>query len=365
MQRQAVPLLRTSAPAGRHRASRASWPATPASRVVAQRDGVVDQVDASAHRGPGRRGSVDGRRRRPRSTSTTSSSTSAPTRTPASTRSPSCSKGDRVKKGDVIADGPATETGELALGAERGRRLHAVAGLQLRGLDPHQRAAHQGGRLHLDPHRGVRVHRPRHQARQGRDHPRHPERRRGGPQGPRRVGHHPHRRRGRSRATSWSARSPPRARPSSRPEEKLLRAIFGEKAGDVRDSSLRVPPGVQGTVINAKVFCRKGVDKDERAKQIESEEEAKLLKDQNDEIKIIQDSAYKKIAQAAASARRPSAKLVDDKGKVASEEGRRPQRRAARRGPRPLLGRDRRRRHGRGASVARHPRELRTTRRSW
>ena len=73
------------------------------------------------------------------------------------------------------------------------------------------------------------------------------------------------------------------------PEEKLLRAIFGEKAGDVRDSSLRVPPGVVGTVINAKVFCRKGVEKDERAKQIESAEEAKLLKDQNDEIKVIQD----------------------------------------------------------------------------
>src|SRR5262249_49313192 len=63
------------------------------------------------------------------------------------------------------------------------------------------------------------------------------------------------------------------------PEEKLLRAIFGEKAGDVRDSSLRVPPGVQGTVISAKVFSRKGVEKDERAKQIESMEEAKLLKD--------------------------------------------------------------------------------------
>ena len=70
---------------------------------------------------------------------------------------------------------------------ERARRVHALAGLQLRGLDPRLRAHRQGRRLHLDPHRGVRVRRPRHEARQGRDHARHPERRRGGPQGPRRV----------------------------------------------------------------------------------------------------------------------------------------------------------------------------------
>src|SRR5690606_6874679 len=56
------------------------------------------------------------------------------------------------------------------------------------------------------------------------------------------------------------------------PEEKLLRAIFGEKAGDVRDSSLRVPPGVTGVVINARVFARKGTEKDERAKDIEDAE---------------------------------------------------------------------------------------------
>jgi DNA-directed RNA polymerase subunit beta len=104
------------------------------------------------------------------------------------------------------------------------------------------------------------------------------------------------------------------------PEEKLLRAIFGEKAGDVRDSSLRVPPGVQGTVINAKVFSRKGVDKDERAKQIESEEEAKLLKDQNDEIKILKDSAYQKIRKLMVG-KETSGKLVDDKGKTLLSKG--------------------------------------------
>ncbi len=68
------------------------------------------------------------------------------------------------------------------------------------------------------------------------------------------------------------------------PEEKLLRAIFGEKAGDVRDTSLRVPPGVEGVVIGARVFSRKGSDKDSRTEHIEKAEIDKLLKDQNDEI---------------------------------------------------------------------------------
>src|ERR1700752_4707242 len=64
------------------------------------------------------------------------------------------------------------------------------------------------------------------------------------------------------------------------PEEKLLRAIFGEKAGEVRDTSLRVPPGVEGTVINARVFSRKGIQKDDRSRAIEEEEIAKLEKDE-------------------------------------------------------------------------------------
>ena len=79
------------------------------------------------------------------------------------------------------------------------------------------------------------------------------------------------------------------------PEEKLLRAIFGEKAGDVRDTSLRMPPGASGTVIGARVFARLGADKDERGRSIEDAEEAKLLKDQDDEIRILRDAAYRKI----------------------------------------------------------------------
>jgi DNA-directed RNA polymerase subunit beta len=71
------------------------------------------------------------------------------------------------------------------------------------------------------------------------------------------------------------------------PEERLLRAIFGEKAEDVRDASLFVPPGIVGTIVDVKVLSRKGVEKDERAKSIEDEEVARLRKDFEDEIQII------------------------------------------------------------------------------
>jgi DNA-directed RNA polymerase subunit beta len=81
------------------------------------------------------------------------------------------------------------------------------------------------------------------------------------------------------------------------PEEKLLRAIFGDKAGDVKDSSLRVPPGVEGTVIDAKVFSRRGVEKDLRSLTIEADEKAKFEKDRADEIEIIERNARAKLKE--------------------------------------------------------------------
>ncbi len=104
------------------------------------------------------------------------------------------------------------------------------------------------------------------------------------------------------------------------PEEKLLRAIFGEKAGDVRDTSLRVPPGISGTVINARVFSRKGVDKDERTREIEDSEEARLLKDQNDEIKIISESARNKMHRLLRG-QTTASRLTDGKGKTVLSKG--------------------------------------------
>jgi len=79
------------------------------------------------------------------------------------------------------------------------------------------------------------------------------------------------------------------------PEEKLLRAIFGEKAGDVKDTSLRVPPGVEGIVIDAKVFSRRGVAKDDRTSEIENEEIATLAKDRDDELKITEEIARRQL----------------------------------------------------------------------
>ncbi len=87
------------------------------------------------------------------------------------------------------------------------------------------------------------------------------------------------------------------------PEEKLLRAIFGEKAGDVRDTSLRVPPGVTGTVIGCKVFSREGSDKDVRSLQIEEEDSARLRKDEADRIGIVKESAMRKILKISAGAK--------------------------------------------------------------
>ena len=81
------------------------------------------------------------------------------------------------------------------------------------------------------------------------------------------------------------------------PEEKLLRAIFGDKAGDVKDTSLRVPPGVQGIVIDAKVFSRRGVEKDQRSLAIEAEEMRRFRKDLQDEVDVIGRSAREKLRE--------------------------------------------------------------------
>ena len=110
------------------------------------------------------------------------------------------------------------------------------------------------------------------------------------------------------------------------PEEKLLRAIFGEKAGDVRDTSLRVPPGVEGTVIGAKIFSRKGADKDSRTEAIERAEEEKLRKDEQDEIRIIRNSATDKLKRllsgkvSAVKVESKDGKVLIVKGKAITDE---------------------------------------------
>ena len=82
------------------------------------------------------------------------------------------------------------------------------------------------------------------------------------------------------------------------PEEKLLRAIFGEKAEEVKESCLYVPPGIEGTVIDVRIFSRKGIAKDGRAKSIEDEDIERLQRDLEEEIKIIKEEKYSKAETA-------------------------------------------------------------------
>jgi DNA-directed RNA polymerase subunit beta len=104
------------------------------------------------------------------------------------------------------------------------------------------------------------------------------------------------------------------------PEEKLLWAIFGEKAGEVRDTSLKVPPGVEGTVISARVFSRKGVTKDERSRAIEDLETAKIKKDQEDELRIIRELTSKRIKKLLLG-KETATRVTDDSRKVLLPKG--------------------------------------------
>jgi DNA-directed RNA polymerase subunit beta len=104
------------------------------------------------------------------------------------------------------------------------------------------------------------------------------------------------------------------------PEEKLLRAIFGEKAGDVKDTSLRVPPGVEGVVIDAKVFSRKGVEKDERAQTIDDAEAAILEKYMEDELNSLKKAVKNRLADLMAD-KKAGADISVKKGSVLLKKG--------------------------------------------
>jgi len=220
--------------------------------------------------------------------------------------------GDRVQKGDVIADGPSTEMGERALG-----RNVVVAFMPWNGYNFEDSILMSERVVKEDIYTSVHIEEFECIARDtklGRE-----EITRDIPN----VGDEALKDLDESGIIRIGAevrpgdvlvgKITPKGETQLSPEEKLLRAIFGEKAGDVRDTSLRVPSGVVGTVINAKVFSRKGVDKDERSQQIEDEEEARLLKDQNDEIRIIRDSGRRKM-EGLIVGKTAAAKLVDDEG---------------------------------------------------
>ena len=316
MQRQAVPLIRTRSPligTGMEGIVARDSGVT----VVARREGVVESVDAA--------------RIVVRTTSESDDLTSAKpdiynlvkfqrsNQNTCINQRPIVEPGDHVRPGDVIADGPATEKGELALGENI-----LVAFMPWGGYN-FEDSILISERLVKDDHfTSIHIEEFECVARDTKlgkeeitcDIPN--------------VGDEALKDLDESGIVRIGAevkpqdvlvgKITPKGETQLSPEEKLLRAIFGEKAGDVRDSSLRVPPGVQGIVIGAKVFSRKGTEKDERSKAIEEQEKEKLLADQRDETRIISESYYNKMRRWLLG-KIPAVRLVDDKGKVLCAKG--------------------------------------------
>jgi DNA-directed RNA polymerase subunit beta len=232
---------------------------------------------------------------------------------------PIVNKGDRVRQGDVLADGPGTDTGELALG-----RNMVVAFMPWGGYNFEDSILISEKVVKQDAYTSIYIEEFECIARDTKlgkeeitkDIPNVGEDALANldEAGIVRIG---------AEVKSGDilvGKITPKGETQLSPEEKLLRAIFGEKAGDVRDTSLRVPPGEVGTVIGAKVFSRRGIEKDERAQDIEDAEIAKLEKDQNDQIKIIRKSAYRKIRELLVG-QASATRLVDDRGQILLDVG--------------------------------------------
>ncbi len=203
-------------------------------------------------------------------------------------------KGDRVLKGQVIADGPCTEQGELGLG-----RNVLVAFMPWRGYNFEDAILISEKLVREDYYTSVHIEEFEIEARDTKLGPE--EITRDIPN----VSEHALRDLDESGVIRIGAKVKhndilvgkvtPKGETQLTPEEKLLRAIFGEKAGDVRDASLTCPPGIEGTVVDVRIFSRKGQEKDERAKLIEAEQVAKLEKNLADEIRILTDERLKRL----------------------------------------------------------------------
>jgi DNA-directed RNA polymerase subunit beta len=222
--------------------------------------------------------------------------------------------GDRVVKGTVMADGPSTEMGELALG-----KNVTIAFMPWRGYNFEDSILINERLLKEDAFTSVHIEIFETMARDTklgkeeitRDIPNVGEEglRNLDDSGIVRIG-------AEVRAGDMLVgKVTPKGESMLSPEEKLLRAIFGEKAGDVKDSSLRVPPGIEGVVIDAKVFSRKGVDKDERTLMIEEMEIERLNRDMEDELKSLKKGVRKALADLL-DGRTAKSDVKDKKGKV-------------------------------------------------
>lgn len=293
MQRQAVPLLRTDAPlvgTGIESVVARDSEVT----VVAKYDGVVEDADASriVVRYTDREADKSGQWvniYKLTKFQRTNQSTCFNQR-------PIAKPGDLVKKGQIIADGPSTEMGELALG-----RNVMVAFMTWGGYNFEDSILVSERLVKEDIFTSVHIEEFETVARDTKLGPE--EITRDIPN----LGEDSLANLDRAGIIRIGAevrpghilvgKITPKGETQLSPEEKLLRAIFGEKASDVKDTSLRVPPGVEGTIIDARVFYRKGVDKDERCQQIENDEIARLMKDQEDEIHIIIKNTQTRLAE--------------------------------------------------------------------
>ncbi|MDE3171176.1 MAG: DNA-directed RNA polymerase subunit beta, partial [Acidobacteriota bacterium] len=293
MQRQAVPLIKGEAPlvgTGMERVTARDSGAV----IVCRRDGVVDQVDSERVivRVESDQSGVLSREvgsdiylltKFKRSNQNTCVS-----------QKPLVRAGDRVKQGQVLADGPCTDRGELALG-----RNVLVAFLPWRGYNFEDAILVSEKLVKEDYYTSIHIEEYEIEARDTKLGPEEITRdipninesflRNLDESGVIRIG-----------ATVKPGdilvgKVTPKGETTLTPEEKLLRAIFGEKAGDVRDASLYCPPGIEGTIVDVKIFCRKGAEKDERHKAIEAAHVAKLEKNLADEIRILTDERLKRL----------------------------------------------------------------------
>ncbi|AXQ94412.1 DNA-directed RNA polymerase subunit beta [Cereibacter azotoformans] len=290
MQRQAVPLLQSDAPfVGT--GIEAVVARDSGAAIMARRAGVIDQVDATRivvrateMLEPGEPG-VDIYRLRKFKRSNQSSCIN---------QRPLVKVGDVVHRGEVVADGPCTDMGELALG-----RNVVVAFMPWNGYNYEDSILISERILRDDVYTSIHIEEYEVAARDTKLGPE--EITRDIPN----VGEEALRNLDEAGIVYIGAevqpgdilvgKITPKGESPMTPEEKLLRAIFGEKASDVRDTSLRLPPGAYGTIVEVRVFNRHGVDKDERALQIEREEVERLARDRDDELAILERNIYSRL----------------------------------------------------------------------
>ena len=285
MQRQAVPLIQSDAPivgTGMEAAVARDSGAT----IVARRAGIIDQIDgarivvrATAEDGTTQGVDIYRLRKYMRSNQSTCIN-----------QRPLVRVGDRVAAGDIIADGPSTELGELALGRNALCAFMPWNGYNFEdSILISERIARDDvfTSIHIEEFEVMARDTKLGQEEITRDIPN--------------VGEEALRNLDEAGIVYIGAevnpgdilvgKVTPKGESPMTPEEKLLRAIFGEKASDVRDTSLKLPPGTAGTVVDVRVFNRRGVDKDERALAIERAEIERLAKDRDDE-RAIQERSF-------------------------------------------------------------------------